>query len=187
MEMKQLRIADCGLRIDLFKRGFCNPKSAIRNPQWIASLVTILSGTPALAQAPEGAQSKPWFVSLSHYGKWAALAGAGGLLTKGALRHRDANREFQTLTHRCRQTPTMCEQNPNGVYLNGEIEALSQRSRDLHHNARNWILAGEASLLTTGTMFIVDVLYHHEEPKNIPYSPFSVYAERDRIGLFMRF
>jgi hypothetical protein len=150
------------------------------------SLVLCAIGSAAPAQTP-AASAKPWFVSVSHYGKWAALAGAGGLLTQGALRHRDADREIGNLTVRCRETPAACNQAPDGTYLDPQTAALSQRSRDLHRTARNWILGGEMSLLAAGTMFLVDVLYHHEEPKNIPYSPFSIYADRDRIGVSARF
>src|SRR6185436_9366649 len=112
----------------------------------VAGLMTILAGTPALAQTPQVPQSKPWFVSVSHYGRWAMLAGAGGLFTEGALRHRDANRELQALNARCEETPAICDQTPDGVYLNGEIDGLARQSRLLHRNARNWIVAGEASL-----------------------------------------
>jgi hypothetical protein len=160
-------------------------------PAHLAPIVLMLlagaAGKSPAQAAGQGSSAKPWFVSVSHYGKWATLAGAGALLAQGALRHRDANRVFASLTERCSQTPGMCNQSPDGDYLEPEIIAIHQRSKDLRHSARTWILAGEASLLAAGAMFLVDVLYNHEEPKNIPYSPFSVFAHRDRIGLSARF
>src|SRR5258705_3393444 len=105
-----VRGSRCVVRGDLPRR---IPRTAHLAP--IVLMLFIGSAGKSLAQSSgEAAGAKPWFVSVSRYGKWAALAGAGGLLTQGALRHRDANREFRTITERCRQTPTVCDQSPDG-------------------------------------------------------------------------
>ncbi len=187
MEIRVFRIVDWGLRIGFLSQRLFNPKSAIRNPQWIAALVTLLVGAPALAQTSEGAASKPWFVSASHYGKWVTLASTGGLLAEGALRHRTADREYASLVSLCRDTPLLCDKAPNGSYLNAQTETLYQRTVSLDHGARNWIVAGEASLLAAGTMFLLDLVYHHDGPKNIPYAPFAVYVRPGKLGMALRF
>jgi hypothetical protein len=132
-------------------------------------------------------QARPWFVTASHYGKWLALAGSGGLLAQGALRHRDADREFQLVVDRCRATPAICEKGPAGQYQNAEMEALYQRTVQLDHRARTWLIAGEGLLLGTGAMFLIDLIYRDDAPRNIPFTPFTVFAQPDKLGFSIEF
>jgi hypothetical protein len=131
--------------------------------------------------------SRPWFASASHYGKWVTLAAAAGLLTQGAFRHRDADRAYQAVVDRCAATSALCNKAPGGQYQDTDMEGLYQRSVSLDHRARSWLVAGEVTLLAAGTMFLVDLIYRDNGPRNIPYTPFTVYSRADRIGLSLGF
>src|SRR5262245_32340451 len=124
-----------------------------RFPVLILLLLTLglLPAAAAAQSAPT--RSKPWFVPLAHYGKWVTLAGAAALLTQGALRHGDANDDYDVLIRRCRDAPVLCDKQASGAYVDPGSEALYQRTIVLDQTARNWIVAGEVSLLLSGTMF----------------------------------
>jgi hypothetical protein len=132
---------------------------------------------------PPAPPSRPWFASASHYGKWVTLAAGGGMLAEGAFRHRDADRAYQTVVDRCQATPPVCNKAASGEYQNAEMEGLYQQSVSLDRRARTWLVGGEVSLLAAGTMFLVDLIYRDNGPRNIPFTPFTVYTQTDRIGL----
>ncbi|MBI4499738.1 MAG: hypothetical protein HY700_01130 [Gemmatimonadetes bacterium] len=163
---------------------FRAPRTAHRTPWWL--LAVLLAGAPLQAQS-EAARANPWFVSVSHYGRWVALAAAGGMLTEAAVRHGNADREYANLVDLCRNSPPRCNKATDGSYLDGETEALYQHSVALDHDSRAWLLGGELTILTAGTMFVLDLVYHDDGPKNIPFSPFSIYAKRGQVGLTVRF
>jgi len=55
-----------------------------------------------------------------------------------------------------------------------------------NRRARGWILGGEITLVATGAMFLLDLIHQDDEPRNIPFTPFQVYASRGRVGLSLR-
>ena len=150
-------------------------------------LLLLLASVPQLQAQSVEAGANPWFVSVSHYGRWVALAAAGGMLTQAALRHGNADREYANLVDLCRNSPPRCDKAPDGSYLEAGTEARYQRSVALDHDARAWLLGAEVSILAAGTMFVLDLVYHNDGPKNIPYTPFSVYQRRGSLGLSIRF
>src|SRR5687767_12306317 len=161
------------------------PRSAYRAPLVALFLFAALPASSVAQTATVPA--RPWFVTASHYGKWLALAGAGAMLAQGALRHRDADREFQLVVDRCRATPGICDKGPTGEYQNAEMETLYQRTVKLDHRARGWLLAGEGLLLSSGAMFLVDLIYRDDAPKNIPFTPFTVFAQPGKLGFSIEF
>lgn len=161
------------------------PRTAHRVP---IVLILLLAPLPSMAVAQTATTvARPWFAKASHYGKWVALAAAGGMLAQGALRHRDADREFEVVVDRCRATPALCSKAPTGEYQSAEMEALYQRTVRLDHRARGWLLAGEGLLLGAGAMFLVDLIYRDDAPRNIPFTPFTVFAQPGKLGFSIEF
>ena len=150
-------------------------------------LLLLMARAPELASQTPGERSKPWLVSVSHRAKWVAAAAAATLVTEAALRHHDADRQYADLVQMCRDTPPRCDKTSGGSYVDPGAESLYQATIDLDHRARLWLLGGEASILAAGTMFVLDLVYHDKGPKNIPFSPFSVYARGGRLGLTVQF
>src|SRR5437763_8045555 len=133
-------------------------------------LLSLLATAPQLRAQSGSAGAKPWFVTASHRGKWVAAAAAATLVTEAALRHRDADRQYANLVQMCRVTPPRCGKASIGSYLDPEAESLYQATIALDHHARLWLVGGEASILAAGTMFVLDLVYHDQGPKNIPFS-----------------
>ncbi len=161
------------------------PRTAHRAPFGLLLLATLL---PASVSAqPASDRASPWYVSVSHYGRWGALGGAGALLVQGAMKHNDADQAYSALIEQCRVAPLRCDKLADGRYADADMEGTYQQTRTMDHRARNWILAGEVTLLAAGTMFLLDLVYHDTGPKNIPFSPFEVYAPPGQLGVTLRF
>ena len=104
-----------------------------------------------------------------------------------ALRHRDANQAFEALEAHCRAQTTACIRLPEGPYRVPETEARYQTARHLDRQAQLWLIGGQASLILTGGMFLLDLIYRDDDPPNIPYSPFMVFVAGRKLGLAIRF
>jgi hypothetical protein len=144
---------------------------------------------PAAAQepAPRSVDARPWFVSVSHYGKWVGLAGAAGLTAVAILRNEDADRVYDGLASLCRAGGETCVLNEAGTYLNPQAEALYQETLRLDSEARKWMVGGQAALVVAGTMFVIDLVSGTKKPKNIPYAPVEYFSDGRRVGLRVRF
>ena len=42
-------------------------------------------------------------------------------------------------------------------------------------------------LLSSGAMFLVDLIYRDDAPKNIPFTPFTVFAQPGKLGFSIEF
>ncbi|MBI4419903.1 MAG: hypothetical protein HY560_03690 [Gemmatimonadetes bacterium] len=150
-----------------------------------AILALSTAPVPAAGQSPAPRTGRPWFASVSHYGRWLGLAGSAGLFTTSGLRYRDADHRRDEIAELC--GTTSCGETSDGRYLDQQAESLRLESERLERQAKLWLLGGEVTLLATGTMFLLDLIYGDKGPPNIPYSPFSVYAAPGVIGLQLRF
>jgi hypothetical protein len=154
----------------------------------LALLVASLSlCAAASAQQPGSANARPWYVTVSHWGKWPLLAGAIGFAAAAIAQKSDADAVYNQLQSMCRAASADCIVGPDGKYVNPDAEGLFQETLRLDGKARRWMLGGEASLALSGGMFLIDLVAGHGEPRNIPFTPFEVYTGRDRLGVQWRF
>lgn len=162
----------------------------LRGAGWrVAGLALCLTTLgPALhAQSPESGSRRPWPVVLSHHGRWVGVASSAGLLAVAAFRHHDADRAFDALHDRCRTSPDDCVRLPEGAYRLADAESQYQEARRLDRHAQLWLIGGQASLVLTGTMFLLDLIYRDDRPPNIPLSPLSLYSAPGKLGLATHF
>jgi hypothetical protein len=143
----------------------------------------------ARAQEPTTApvDARPWFVGVSHYGKWLALAGSVGLTAVAILRNEDADQVYDGLASLCRAGGETCVLNAEGTYVNPEAELLYQETLRLDSQARKWMIGGQAALVAAGAMFVVDLVSGTRRPKDIPYTRVEYFADGRRVGLRFRF
>jgi len=136
-------------------------------------------------------QSRPWIARVSHWGKWVTLAGAAGLITVAAVRHGEAQDALGQLEDFCRPENPHCRIviGPNGVerYESEEAEELYREYATIEKRARGFLLGGQASLLASGAMFLIDLIHRTEDFDNIPYAPLELYTRPNRLGLALRF
>jgi hypothetical protein len=136
---------------------------------------------------PRAVDARPWFVDVSHYGKWLALAGAAGLTAVAIMRNQDADQVYDGLAELCRAGGDTCVLNLEGAYINPDAERLYQETLRLDSQARKWMLGGQVALVTAGTMFVIDLVAGTKRPKNIPYAPLEYFADGRGVGLRVRF
>jgi hypothetical protein len=136
---------------------------------------------------PHSVDARPWFATVSHYGKWVGLAGAAALTAVAVLRNEDADRVYDGLAELCRAGGDTCVLNDDGTYLNPQAETLYQETLRLDGVARKWMIGGQAALVVAGAMFVVDLVSGTKRPKNIPYSPVEYFSEGRRAGFRVRF
>lgn len=132
---------------------------------------------------PPPPNARPWIASVSHWGRWVALAGAAGLTTVAIARNHDADDIYGGLQELCRAGGDTCVLNAEGTYVNPDAEALYQETLRLDSHARRWMLGGQVMLVAAGAMFVVDLVAGTRRPKNIPYSPVEYFADGRRIGV----
>jgi len=156
-----------------------------------AGVAFVLAAAPVLhaqepAPAPHGPSPRPWLVTTAHYGKWVTLAGAAGLIAVSAVRRGEANDAIDRLDSFCRQDFTRCEIAGNR-YADDMAEAIFQEHADLDRKAQGLLIGGQATLIVSGTMFLVDLIWDDDETENIPYTPLRVFARPGEIGLALAF
>ncbi|HEX9730224.1 MAG TPA: hypothetical protein VGA37_17150 [Gemmatimonadales bacterium] len=159
-------------------------------PLAAATMLTVAlaaPGRPALAQADVSTNGSPWYVSVSHWGRWAALAGAVGFTTLAVVRNHDANEVFDGLLTLCANANEACLRSPNGRYVDASAETLYRETIRLDDVARTWMILGQVTLVAAGGMFLIDLVTGDDDPNNIPFSPFEVFATPRGAGLRVRF
>ncbi len=138
------------------------------------------------APAPHGPSPRPWLVTTAHYGKWATLAGAAGLITVSAVRRGKANDTIDRLERFCRADFSRCAIVGNR-YVDDMAEAIFQEHADLDRKAQGLLIGGQATLIVSGAMFLIDLMWDDDETENIPYLPMRVVARPGAIGLALVF
>jgi hypothetical protein len=99
--------------------------------------------------------------------KWTLLGAAIGLGAYALQRSTDAADAYDALRALCLDAPARCEHG-DGAYTDVEAEALYDRSLAADRQARIGIYAGEAALLGSVAMFILD-LRGGTSPPTIPF------------------
>lgn len=158
-------------------------------PVLLAGLLAAGSTADAPAQQPDSLAGTPLLVTVSHWGRWPALAGAGVLVALAAVRNSDAKDARAALDDYCTVDTGRCSisQDLGGVYLDPAAEALYQEYARLSRRAQGLLIGGQATLLVAGAMFLIDLLHDDGDLGTIPYTPLELYTTPNRLGLAMRF
>ncbi len=166
-----------------------------RHPiRWLllAALIGHAVSTAAGAQQADSARTTPLVVTVSHWGRWPALAGAGALVALAAVGNGNAKDARGALEDFCLPDPGRCTltETPDGSglqYVDPEAEALYQEYARLSRRAQGLLIGGQATLLVAGAMFLIDLVHQDGDLGNIPYTPLELYTTPNRLGLVMRF
>ncbi len=108
---------------------------------------------------------------VSRPGKWVAGAASVVLIALGAREHDRAQERWDALVEFCRQSNASCRTAAGGAYTDAGAERLYQESLYYERRAHRRIVAGQATLVLAGAMFIVDLSRRKRGPKNVPFDP----------------
>jgi hypothetical protein len=163
---------------------------SITLPCGVALIASILA-TPAMCQDDPTPGGRPFIAKVSHWGRWATLLGAGAFIAVAATNSSSAGLAFDDLETICTDDPAACElvETPDGnvTYADPLAEQTFQDYAQYQSRAQSFLVAGQLTLVVSGGMFLLDLLYKDDEPKNIPYTPFEVYSTPRELGLSLRF
>lgn len=158
-------------------------------PFWsLAGLALLVS--PLEAQEPRDVDTQPWFVDVSHVAKWPALAAAGGFIALAAARHGEARAVDREIEALCAEDDARCFVSLLGsgpLYTDPEVHALHERRSELRDAARGYLLGGQISLVVSAGMFLLDLIYGDDQPKNIPYTPLQLFTSAQEVGVRFSF
>ena len=149
----------------------------------LAGLAPALVAQDSLRVAPSTHHT--WARTTVHYGKWVTAASAVGFTILAAHQHDVANRSWQQLLDLCRSDNAQCEQLPDGRYAAADAEALYQQTLYYDHRARQRLIIGQISVLTSAALFILDLRHQSGGPPNIPFHGLRLTAEPAADGARM--
>ena len=155
--------------------------------RWAALLLSafVLKAVPSVAQEEIRVTPSPFYIK---YGKFLLLGLSAGMSIKAAHVHGQAEDAFNDLENYCFQPGTSCVIGGNGAYLDPIAEDLYQTSVSYDKEARNWLYAGEATLIASATFFIWELTRPKNPPKNIPFEPqVTVVGTQTRLGFRVGF
>ena len=149
------------------------------------TLAVALAGlVPALVaqETPATPPPRNWKENVVHYGKWATAAAAVGLTILAAHEHDRANVSWQRLLALCRADNAACQLRPDGRYVDYQAELYYQHTLYYDHRARRRILGAQLSVLTSATLFILDLRHHGASPPNIPFNGSRLQLTAEPLG-----
>ena len=155
----------------------------------LASLVSAL----AAQETPATPAPRNWKENVVHYGKWTTALAAVGLTVLAAHEHDRASQSWQRLLSLCNADNASCQLRSDGRYVDYQAELYYQQTLYYDHRARRRILGAQISVLTSATMFILDLRHHGGNPPNIPFngSRLQLTAEPQgdgaRVGMRLNF
>jgi len=134
-----------------------------------------LAGQDSLTVAPRNPH--PWARAAVHYGKWVSAASAVGFTLLAARAHDRANQRWQHLLDLCRSDNATCQLRADGRYANSQAELFYQETVHYDRRARQRLIIGQLSLLTSAALFILDLRHGTGNPPNIPFHGLRLTAE----------
>ncbi len=138
-------------------------------PRALTGLVgLLLLASPLAAQDVTVRRPSP---PVLKYGKWVVLAASAGLNLAAARAHDRAQDSFRALQDRCVVDATRCRVGQDGTYLDPASESLYQASLTDDRRAGRFLVAGQATLLGAGAMFVLELLRPKGLPPNKPFQP----------------
>lgn len=150
----------------------------------LGTLVPLL----AVAAAPLGAQTpvpegqtpppsgRSFIQRVAGPGKWVAGAASIALIALAVREHDRSNQSWDDLLAVCQADNERCEVTPDGTYQDIEAERLYQESLYYDRRAQRRILGGQAALVVTGALLIVDLSVRRDGTNNVPFDPDQAYV-----------
>ncbi len=150
----------------------------------LRALVPLLAvaAAPLAAQAtvPEGQAQPPsgrsFFQRVAGPGKWVAGAASVALIVFAVREHERSNESWDALIAICQADHERCEVTSDGTYQDAEAERLYQESLYYDRRAQRRILGGQAALVVTGALLIVDLSVRRDGTNNVPFDPDQAYV-----------
>jgi hypothetical protein len=122
---------------------------------------------------------------LFKYGKWVLAAGALGMNYLAAKDHDRADDNFDLLEQRCFANSALCDLNDSGRYRDELNEIYYQQSVHYDRRARRLLIAGEAALIGSATIFVLELTRRTSKPNNIPFEA-DIRSLRQATGVGLR-
>jgi hypothetical protein len=147
-----------------------------------ATCLILLAGTLAAQEEPATPPPRSWSENLVHYGKWTTAVAAIGLTVLAAREHDRANQSWQQLLSLCHADNAACQLRSDGRYVDYQAELYYQQTVYYDHRARHRILGAQISVLTSATLFILDLRHHGGNPPNIPFNGSRLQLTAEPLG-----
>lgn len=153
----------------------------------LAPLLAALAA-PLAAQAPvpEGQAQPPagrsFIQRVAGPGKWVAGAASVALIVLAVREHDRSNESWDALIAICDADNESCEVGADGTYRDLEAERLYQESLYYDRRAQRRILGGQAALVATGVLLIVDLSVRRDGTNNVPFDPDQAYVAPAKGG-----
>ena len=156
-------------------------------PRALVPLLAVLAA-PLAAQtpAPEGQAQPPsgrsFIQRVAGPGKWVAGAASIALIAFAVREHERSNENWDALLAICDADSERCEVAPDGTYQDDEAEQLYQQSLYYDRRAQRRIIGGQAALVVTGFLLIVDLSVRRDGTNNVPFDPDQAYVAPAKGG-----
>jgi hypothetical protein len=149
----------------------------------LSLLLALVAVDSARAQTPTAAPGEPSRRGVAHVAKWITAAGAVGLTVLAAREHNRANEYWDQLLALCYADVANCTLGVDGRYESAEAEGLYGASVRYDDRARVRLIAGQAALLVTVVLFLIDRHGGVDRPDDIPFDPLRVLPDRATGGV----
>jgi hypothetical protein len=142
----------------------------------VAALLAVALASAVTAQQPDSmqaaaARAEDRMGSVIGVAKWAALGVAAAGAAYGFRESERADDLYQDLERACQADPLRCSSRTDGgAYSDPALEADYQTVLDIDRSTRSALFVGQAALLTSAVLFILDLRGDDERP-DIPYEP----------------
>jgi hypothetical protein len=103
-------------------------------------------------------------------GKWLTLGGAAGAAAYGVQLNAESDRRYTDLERLCQDSPERCIRTNTGEFAEAQLEQEYQEILKLDDRAKIALVVGQASVLTSVILFILD-LPRAGTGDDIPYTP----------------
>jgi len=143
----------------------------------LAPLGSVAQAQETVLPAPTPKRSTP----VVKMAKWGLLGAAVGLGVFALARSTAAEDAYDELRALCLAGPSRCDHEA-GTYPDPDAERLYDRARNEDRSAQLGIYGGQAALLGSVALFIMD-LRNDREPTNIPYPGRSPGSRSTRFTL----
>jgi hypothetical protein len=149
-------------------------------------LAALAAPLAAQAPVPEGQAEPPsgrsFIQRVAGPGKWVTGAASIALIAFAVKEHDRSNENWDALLAICDADSERCEVGADGAYQDEEAERLYQESLHYDRRAQRRILGGQAALVATGVLLIVDLSVRRDGTNNVPFDPDQAYVAPAKGG-----